>query len=500
MRDEKDTKSPATTSRAYDIMVPRWSVIATLLGGTEAMRAAGEVFLPRHQEEISTGYNERLDAAVLLNMVEQTLDTLAGKPFTEPLKPDEDVPEQLIEDIFPDVDLQGNNIDVFARQWFEEGMGKAFAHVLVDMPRQTPREDGQPRTLDDDRKEGIRPYWVLVKPECVLFARAEVVDGVEVLQHVRILESYCEQDGFAEVEKQRIRILEPGLVQIWVPKPRKNESQKEEWILAEEWETGVDYIPFVTFYADRQGFMEGKPPLLDLAWLNVAWWQSNADQRHILTVSRFPILACSGATADDSDRIVVGPNQVLYNSDPNGKFYYVEHAGASIEAGRKDLEDLERQMSGYGAEFLKKKPGQQTATARALDSAEATSDLSAMVGIFEDALAQVLDITADWLRLNAPGGRVAAVKEYELGEEDAGAVEFIKYLREKNDLSRKAILEFAKARGYLPEDFDEEADWEQITEEVEMRSGLLAEARFDLDPGAKDEEDNNTPSTEEEEA
>lgn len=169
---DKDPKSPATTSGAYDQMLPRWHVIETLLGGTEAMREAGETYLPRHQEETDKGYQERLASAVLLNMVEQTLDTLSGKPFSEPIKLNEDVPPAIEETILPDVDLQGNNLDVFARQWFREGMAKALCHVLIDMPRPAPREDGQPRTLADDRREGLRPYWVMIKPECLLFARS----------------------------------------------------------------------------------------------------------------------------------------------------------------------------------------------------------------------------------------------------------------------------------------------------------------------------------------
>ena len=75
MTQEKDPKSPATTSSAYDCMAPRWRVIESLLGGTESMRAAGELYLPKHVEESDKGYQERLQAAVLLNMVEQTLDT-----------------------------------------------------------------------------------------------------------------------------------------------------------------------------------------------------------------------------------------------------------------------------------------------------------------------------------------------------------------------------------------------------------------------------------------
>lgn len=480
----KDPKSPATTSAAYDKMLPRWHVIETLLGGTEAMREAGETYLPKHQEETDAGYRERLQSAVLLNMVERTLDTLSGKPFSAPIRLNDDVPAAIRERILDDVDLQGNNLDVFARQWFREGMAKAFAHVLVDFPRPAPREDGQPRTLADDRREGLRPYWVLIKPECLLFARAEVINGVEVLQHVRILEHYTEQDGFAEVFKRRIRVLEPGLVQLWEPKPTKKQGQDEEWEMVDEWATGLNYVPLVTFYAHREGFMCGKPPLLDLAWLNIAHWQSSADQRHILTVSRFPILACSGASGEDSDPVVVGPNKVLYNPDPQGRFYYVEHTGAAISAGRTDLQDLEQQMASYGAEFLKRRPGNQTATARALDSAEATSDLQAMVGLFEDAVAQALDITADWMRLGVPGGTVELVKDFGLEEQDAVGLQELREARKSRDISRKAYLNALRLRGILPEDYDAEADWELIQQEI---SDAMGAAGLDLDPAGGDE-------------
>jgi hypothetical protein len=494
---DKDPKSPATTSAAYDMMVPRWHVIETLLGGTEAMRCAGEAYLPKHQEETDTGYQERLQSAVLLNMVEQTLDTLSGKPFSEPIKLNDDVPAAIQERILDDVDLQGNNLDVFARQWFREGMAKAFAHVLIDFPRPAPREDGQPRTLADDRREGLRPYWVLIKPECLLFARSEVINGVEVLQHVRIMEHYTVQDGFAEVCKRRIRVLEPGIVQLWEPKPSKKQGQDEEWEMVDEWATGLTYVPLVTFYADRDGFMCGKPPLLDLAWLNVAHWQSSADQRHILTVSRFPILACSGASGEDSDPVVVGPNKVLYNPDPQGRFYYVEHTGQAIAAGRTDLQDLEQQMAGYGAEFLKKRPGDQTATARALDSAEASSDLAAMIGLFEDAVAQALDITAEWMRLGVTGGTVELVKDFELEEQDAIGLQELREARKSRDISRKAYLNALRLRGILPEDYDEDADWELIQQEI---SDAMGAAGLDLDPaGGNDSDDdggapNNRPN------
>jgi hypothetical protein len=425
------------------------------------MREAGEVYLPRHREESDVGYKERLEAAVLLNLTEQTLNTLSSKPFKEPIALGEDVPEAIEDGVLPDVDLLGNDLTVFCQQWFREGIAKAFAHVLVDITPTEGREPGKPWTLDDARKAGQRPFWTLVPPECVIFASCRVVGGREVLDHVRILEEYAEIDGYAEVKKARIRVLTPGKVTILIPGTKKG-----RWVEEDSWETGLDYIPLVTFYADREAPFVGKPPLLDLAYLNVAHWQSTSDQRHILSVSRFPILACSGANGEDSSTVVIGPNKILYVPDPKGSFYYVEHSGAAIEAGAKDLAALEEQMAGYGAEFLRKRPGSPTATARALDSAESCSLLGSMAVCFEDAVAQALDITADWLGLEGgAGGRITVAKDFDLTGEDSAGLDALEKARARRDISRKAYIAGLKARKVLPEEYDEEEDMEELMEE-----------------------------------
>ncbi|QYW02106.1 portal protein [Stenotrophomonas phage Sonora] len=513
---KKDPTSPATTSDAYDCMAPKWRLIDTLLSGTVAMREAGQEWTPRHEQESTVNYDFRLGQTVLLNMTEETLDQLSGKPFSEPMKLGDNVPSAIKgeEDdsnsgLTYDIDLQGNNLDVFCQQWFREGLGKAFAHVLVDMPRPSPRPDNQPRTLNDDRREGLRPYWNLIKPECLIFARAEMVNGTETLVHARILEHYTVQDGFAEVEKCRIRVLERGHVQLWEPHPTKKKDGKPVWIMVDEWDTALQVIPLVTFYANRTGFMTGKPPLEDLAWLNVAHWNSSSDQRNILRVARFPMLACSGASAEDSDPVVIGPHQVLYNSDPQGKFYYVEHTGAAIEQGSKDLEALEEQMAMYGQQFLREKPGNETATGRALDTAENNSDLSAWAAKFEDAVAQALDFTAEWMSLSEEGGSVEVVKNFNKAAEDAEGFKAIQNARDKRDLSRFTLLTSMVQRGYLPKDFNIDEDQERLLEEQDT---ALARAGFDLDPmgnprkPALDEdgnpintEDQNTPNPEDEE-
>lgn len=460
---KKDPDSPATTSLAYDIMLPRWNKIEAVLGGTESMRAAGERYLPRHPEEGLPKYMERLMRSTLFNMTELTLDGWVGKPFGEEVEVPDDMPDN-IKEMLENIDLQGNNIDVFARHWFREGVAKGFCHVLVDNPKV---DKEVPRTLAQDRIENVRPYFTLIAPENLIFAKAEIIDGVEVLTHVRIRECITEMDGFMEVTKHQIRVLEPGIGRVYQKVQTK--GKKERWTLTEEYTYDLPFIPLVTFYAAKDGLMLCKPPITDLVDLNVAHWQSSSDQRSILTVARFPMLALSGsanATGDEISSLVIGPNQILVCPDPQGKYYYVEHEGNSIEAGRKDLQDLESQMASYGSEFLKKRPGSTTATARALDSAEATSPLQDMVVRFNDALNQATYFLGLWIGIDKlPDLEVCSEFEIEDPSNQADLTA-LTAARTNRDISRESFLEELKNRGILSEEFDIEEDASKLENEL----------------------------------
>jgi hypothetical protein len=459
-KKEADVSTP---SSAHNTMSPRWELVDALLGGTEAMRAAGKKFLPQHEQESDRNYSNRLSRAVLLNMFDSTLDTLSGRPFEEEVVYGDDVPEPIVDQVLDDVDMQGQALQPFCQAWFRESWAKGLSHVLVDQPQRSEPTDAEgkprPRTLEDDRREGVRPYWVLIRPENLLAAYGEVIDGREVLTHIRILETSVERVGFEEMHVQRIRVLEPGTWSIW-----EQDGDKKKWILADQGTTGLSRIPLVTFYAGkRDGMMLCQPPLLGLAHLNIAHWQSAADQRNVLTVARFPILAGKGI--DEDSKITIGPNNYLTSTE-GGEWYYVEHTGAAIEAGRKDLEDLENQMASYGAEYLRKKPGGETATARALDSAETSSYLSMTVQRFEDCVAQALQLTAEWMGLDEGGTVDLADIDEEPAGTEAPQLDTLTKARAARDLSRENYLGELKRRGVLCEDFDLEKNQGQLDAEA----------------------------------
>lgn len=475
MATTKSRDDVAGTSAAYDRMGPRWHLLNTVFAGTRAMRAAAKEFLPAHPYESAEAYRDRRDSAVLLNYVALTVNNLTGKAFRNPPTLTTDSPNAL-QEFVEDVDGSGTGLEVFARKVFNCGLLKGLSHVLVDHSAATDPGEGAVRTRADDESEGVRPYWVHVDPENLIFAHVEEVDGHERYVHVRIREEVVEMDGFAEVTRERIRVLEPGLFRVY-EKRTAGRGKKVEWVVIEEGLTDLDFVPLVTFYAGvKVGPAEAIPPLEDLAHLNVRHFQSSSDQDNVLTVARFPLLAVSGAGGEDEEGtpLRVGPRQWLSTPDPQGKFYYVEHTGAAIEAGRNDLKDLEDKMGAFGAEFLKARPGQATATGRALDSSESISPLQAMGVDFRDVLEVALGFTAAWLGL--PEGEDAEVVfevDNDLGLLDTSQLDVLDKARARKDISRRAYLEELKRRDVLDDSFDPEEDEELLDDEADTQGGLV---------------------------
>lgn len=479
----KEKNDPSVTSQAWGKMITQWHKIGTVLSGTESMRDAGERYLPRHENEKTRNYDDRLERTVLDNASLRTLDSWVGRPFSDPIKQNEDIPTPVSE-LLDNVDLQGNRIDVFARNWFKEGLSKAFAHVIVDFPIK--REDTEtPRTLLDDRLENARPYWSLVKPENLIFATATIIDGQEILTHVRIKETETLRDGWKEIDVERIRIFDrifgEGDVSDGVffsTWKRIVVKQKEEWV-EEIPKTRIDFpmIPLVTFYADRCSLMVGKSPIEDLVDLNIRLWQSSSDQTNIMTVSRFPLLALSGGRDEDAE-VVIGPKRILHTPDPQGRFYYVEHTGAAIEAGRQNILDIKEAMAEYGADFLRKRSGDVTATAKSLDSAEATSPLQDATIRFNDALNQVLHLTGLWLGIE-DSGTVEISKDFGPEEVSSGDLDALKTARQSRDISRQVYLDELSRRGVLSDEFDPEVNDQQLEEETMDVTGDATEGDID---------------------
>lgn len=483
MAKQKPEDDPSTPSMAWEIMAPRLGRANTLLGGTEAMKSAGQAYLPLHPEETSRGWNDRLHNNVLFNFYEITLNQLAGKPFDEPVALGTDIPEEILPHL-EDVNLQGDNIDAFGYEWFRDGLRGAVSCVLVEYPRSddvvVDEETGEvrDRTRMDDINEGLRPYWIQVPLERILHARTERVNGVETFTHVRIEETVTVQNGFVDEEVTQIRVLEPGLVQLW----RKEDERKSNspWVPVDEYETGLGFIPLVAFYTDREAPMQGRPILDDLTFMNIRHWQSMSDQIRALTIARFPMLLLKGLYENEQGLVRVGPEQAIALPE-GGDATWLESTGSAIQQGRDELTDLEERMAAYGAQVMRKRPAVQTATARVLDTTEAMSVVQAAAVNFQSALEQAILYHAIWMGLTE-GGTLKVRTDF-TGIEDSSQQVLIslKEAQATRVISTRAYIDELKRRGALSEDYNYDDDRALVEEDLAVDLERM-QALSDLDP------------------
>lgn len=492
MAEKPDPNDPSNVSSEWAEMAPKWKLIQTLLDGTDAMRAAGQDYLPQHDAESPGAYAERLGTNTLYNVFKLTVNALVGRPFQTEIKWSEDTPEQIAA-LFSNIDLQGSDLNAFCREWFRGGLSKGFYHILVDFNGPQPSERAT-RTKADDMKANVRPYWKLICPENVIAAYATVVDGVEQLTHVRIRECETVRVGFLEEEREYIRVLEPGrwwrYEQIKDPK-----TGKSKWVVESEGVTDVPFIPLVTFYAARDEFMCCTPPLLDLAYLNVRHWQSTSDQISVLTVARFPMLAVAGIHDTKAAELIVGPRQLLSTRDAAGRFYYVEHSGKSIEAGANELANLEELMGNYGAEFLKKKKAaSRNPQDRIYDVTEATSELQEMILRFCSSVYVALQMTAAWLKLPEKdgalyGGTVMLDNDFTIQDSNANDLQHLAQARKNGDISLETYIDTLKRLNVIDDSVVTQEEIDRIvkerieTMEREAKAeGMKAKAKADAAP------------------
>ncbi len=198
---------------------------------------------------------------------------LAGMLTRKPVRL-EDVSDVVTEQLF-DVDLQGNDLNVWTYETARKCIRYGHVGVLVDAPK---------------AGENGRPYWTQYTPRDCLGWRSEIKDGKQQLTQLRLMETITVPDGlYGEKQVQQVRVLTPGAFEI------HQKDKKGDFVLIDEGTTSLSEIPFAVAYSNRIGVLESRPPLADIAELNLKAYQVQSDLDNQLHISAVPMLAIYGS-------------------------------------------------------------------------------------------------------------------------------------------------------------------------------------------------------------
>jgi hypothetical protein len=416
---------------------PHWVLIEDLIGGTYEMRRRHRRYLPQEPREQDESYDNRLARSVLAPYYVRLERMLAGMLTRKPVRLN-DVSDLVREQLF-DVDLLGNDLNVWTYETARKMVRYGHVGVLVDAPA---------------AGENGRPYWVSYTPRDILGWRTELKDGAQQLSQLRLLERVIVPDGeYGEEEIDQVRVLTPGGFEI-----HRRDNNTGDFRVFDSGTTTLDAIPFSVAYSNRVNFMESRPPMEDIAELNLKAYQIQSDLDNQLHISAVPMLAFYGFPSA-AEEVSAGPGEAIA-FPAEGRAEYIEPSGSSFEAQFKRLEQIAYQINELGlSAVLGQKLSAETAEAKRIDRSQGDSTMMVIAQNMQDMIDNCLVYHAQYL--NIPEAGSSHVNRDFLGSRlEPQEIQALLQLYTAGTITQKTLLDQLSEGEILGDDFDVEEELE----------------------------------------
>ena len=435
---DSPSDDPTILSAPVLEMLPKWDPINVCMGGTRALRAESRRIIPQEPRENDESYQRRIYHAVLPPFLQRLASQAAGLILRKGVQLQGD---PYWEEWANNVCGDGTTLNSFARQQLETALLYGHSSAIVDYPP-TPA-----RTLADQRASGATPYLVHVHPKTIRGWRTRANNPQGELEQVRIHEIAIERDGlFGEKEVEQVRVLEPGRYAIW----RRDDSSN--WAPYEKGVTDLDRIPLVTVYGNRLGTLTSSPPLLEVAYLCIAYAQRFCDYMHSVHVGAMPILTMRGFDPDADSPIGISVNTaVLLPVDGGAEF--VQPTTDAFDSQLKCLEALEEQISRLGVNTLtRQNTTNAAAESKRMDRIDSDSIMALISADLANALTSMLELAAQYVGIEPP--QVVIEQDYDNKLLDGNSITAMLQLFMQNAISQETLLDVLQQGEVLPAGLD----------------------------------------------
>ena len=412
---------------------PHWILIEDLMQGTYGMRKKHRRYLPQEPRELDESYDNRLARSVCPPYYQRLERMLAGMLTRKPVRLT-DTADIIREQLF-DVDLQGNDLNVWTYETTRKMVRYGHVGVLVDAPKA--------------EYEG-RPYWCTYTPREILGWRYE---GNQLVQ-LRLMEKVVLPDGeYGEKTAEQVRVLTPGEYKIYQKQKNTN------FELIDEGTTSLDKIPFSVAYANRLNIMESRPPLEDIAELNLKTYQVQSDLDNQLHISAVPMLAFFGFPSA-AEEVSAGPGEAIaFPAD--GRAEYIEPKGTSFDHQFKRLEQIAGQINELGlSAVLGQKLSAETAEAKRLDRSQGDSTMMVIAQNMQDMIDNCLQFHAQYLGNTTAAGSSYVNRDFLGARLDPQEVGSLLQLYTAGTITQETLLNQLSEGEVLGDEFDVDAELE----------------------------------------
>ena len=408
--------SPFTRTRAVLDMMKGWEIMKAVTEGTDYLRQNSEAFLPLEPREDYDAYLARVNRAVFSPFTQRLIRAATGLVLRKPITLTGD--PYWTEMFKMDVDGCKSDLDEYARRILMCSLTYGQSHILVDYPAPSGA-----RSLAEERAQDRRPYWIEVDPTNLYGWRLDRETNYGNLVQARIAEKAVLPSGqFGEKVFDQIRVIEPGRYRVFRKKEQIEEmydvsdnssvgefevaTTQKDYAQVESGSFSLGEIPLVTIYSGKTDNLVSKPPLLDIAYLNIAHFQRQADLIHSLHVASQPMLVMEGYD-DQTKDLAISVNYAMA-TQPGNKVYYVEPASSAFDAQSAEIKELQMQMATLGISTLsQQKFVAESADARRLDRVDTNSMLAMVSMELEQKLQKAFNLSAQYVGIEPPEVKIS---------------------------------------------------------------------------------------------
>ena len=392
------------THPEYDANLSAWSRARDVIAGEDAVKSAGERYLPRLESQTDEEYDAYRARASFYNATARTADAFLGLVFRRP--PFVKLPEKLcaigkgLAEFCNDADMLGTPLASYAKNVVKEVVVVGRAGTLVDW----------------EGENENRVYVSLYAVENILNWRVERINGRNVLTLVVLyeptggkVEPAQGEEDFGSKTREQIRVLKlvagemnsenkrmsySCQVDLWQREEKKSKREQREWKLVEtriplRLGKPLPLVPFV-FHSPRH-FMPDveKLPLADVIGVNLDHYRLDADYKHGMHFTALPTAWVSGF--DKSSTLRIGSSTAWVTETPGATAGFLEYTGQGLTTFERAMDRDEGLMAVLGARLLEsqKKVG-ETAQAIELRQSGENSILGNIANSVSASLTQML--------------------------------------------------------------------------------------------------------------
>ena len=422
-----------STHPDYDATLPAWLRARDVFAGEDAVKAAGEKYLPRLDYQDDKDYLAYKNRASFFNASARTADGFVGLIFRR--DPTFKLPESggvadALTEFVEDADMLGTPLSAFSKKLVTEIINIGRAGTLVDWSGSSTGHDVEQRA-----------YAVAYTAEDIINWHTERVNGrnvltLLVLQEV-LADGHHSMDEFIHEPVKQLRVLKlvppqgatdsasrtgdhhadwTYQVEIWqlLPKSQgsgsglttfsfwngffgngqKSTPSNKEWKLVDtvtplRLGKPLPLIPFV-FHGPRHSLPDvDKVPLADIIAINLDHYRLSADYKHGMHFTALPTAWVSGF--DKTSSLRIGSSTAWVAETPGATAGFLEFHGQGLSTFERAMDRDEQLMAVLGTRMLesRKKVG-ETAAAIELRQSGENSILNTVSLSISASLTQVL--------------------------------------------------------------------------------------------------------------